>query len=336
MPTLKKLTTKSFWGTLRVFGFFAVVSGLSCVLLLNTARAEAEKRTRALGEKLLGQLGPLVLDEPTPFLFNGQQVYFASSLTPLAPQQVLARFEIYCHENSSGLAQVVGKLPSRIRGQKVPEELRDPATWFTVPSDKNDANYAQITCFARSEQTTLARFTERVKRFAESGDVSEIGDMRYIVARRATPKTTHVLAMWTEGSFKLGEMIADQGDAPGSDSPVVPRPPGSVRLLSAEFRGQPYAARIYETKAEPGAVLAFYDRQMSARGFEAEAAWKEHASDVGVTATPSYARAFTKNGALLVISALTEPALGDGTQVAIAELGTRGTSFAVSRRAVLP
>ena len=158
MPTLNGLTTKSFWGTLRVFGFFAVVSGLSCVLLLNTARAEAEKRTRALGEKLLAQLGPLVLDEPTPFLFNGQQVYFASSLTPLGPQEVLARFEKYCHENSSGLAQAVGKLPSRIRGQKLPEELRDPATWFTVRGDRNDADYGQITCVARSEQTTLARF----------------------------------------------------------------------------------------------------------------------------------------------------------------------------------
>ncbi|HMJ15380.1 MAG TPA: hypothetical protein VK524_28385 [Polyangiaceae bacterium] len=330
MWSLLKLRRYRLRAVLRMLAFFAAVSGVSVVLLLGSARAQVEKRTRDMGQKLLAQLGPLVLEEPSTVTVNGQQMFMASTLTPLPADQVLARFEAHCQENSGGLEQAFGKLPSHFRGKEIPDQMRDPARWLTHRSGTAQGDLGEITCFTRRDSSSAAGFMDRWMRFAETGDVSEFGNMRYVVARRVTPKTTQVLAIWTEGSFKVPDMFPEHGDAPGSDSRNAPRPPESVRLLSAEFRGQPYSARIYESRRAPAAVLAFYDGQMRERNFIAEPVWKEHASDRRVTDAPSYARAFTKAGATIIVSALTDPVFGDGTQVAIAEIGTRGVIHAVA------
>jgi hypothetical protein len=331
-----RFSGKRLVGGLRLLAFFSVVSAISLFFALRTARAEGEKRTRELGHKLLTQLGPLVLDEPSTVRINGQRVFISSSLTSLESDEVLNRFEKYCADNSGGLREAFRTLPKHLKGAQVPPELGDPAKWLTLRQGTEQRDLGEVACFARSDATTPAGFADRLTRLLETGDLSELGDMRYVVARRATANTTHVLAIWTEGNFKLLDMFPEHGDARGSDSPNVPRPPASRRLLSAEATGQPYAARIYETQKEPGEILAFYDTDMSKRGYVAEPVWKEHGTDKRLTATPSYARAFSKNGAIIVVSAMPEPVHKEATQVAIAEVGSRGSIEGIAKAALVP
>jgi hypothetical protein len=311
-------------GALRVMAFFSVLGGIGMVFSLRTARAQIERRTQDVGQKLLSQLGPLALDEPQRVRINGQDMFIASTVTYLAPQDVTGRLQSYCREHSGGLAQAIGRLPARVDGVALSEEIRDPSRWMTVASDPRNTELTQIMCFARDDQGTLKGFIERLDGFMTSGDLSLLGNMRYAIARRTEAGKTHVLATWTEGHFNIQAMFPSTGDAPGKDSPHAPRPPESVRLLSAEIAGHPYALRLYESSQEPERVLSFYDRAMKERGFSRESVWLEHEDDERATSTPTYARAFAKDGGLLLVSALTEPTQGKSTQVAVIELGGTG------------
>ena len=323
-------------GLLRVMVFFTLVSAISFCALLKNARAAAEKRMQELGLNLLTQLGPLVLDEPAAMRINGQQMFIASTVTELGAQEVMARMEAYCHEHSGGLKEALLDLPSRVEDRNLKQALRNPEGWFTLRSDPSDDELGQIVCFARKDKTTFEGFLQRFSRLLDSGDISELGDMRYVVARGVRDKTTHVLASWTQGKFNITKMFPETGDAPGADSPNVPRPPDSVRLLSAEVDGQPYSAHVYESRRSPGEVLAFYDESMKIRGFDGEAVWKEKLGEKGLTATPSYGRAFTKDGAIVIMSAIIEPVYQEGTQVSFVEIGTRGTASVVAGAPVVP
>jgi hypothetical protein len=313
-------------GLIRVCGFFMCVGLLSLGLSLRNAGAQVEQRSQELGRRLLERLGPSMLGEPETLRINGQNLFIASSVTPLAPREVLDRLDRYCREHSGGLAEAITKLPSATRS-KLFENLRDTSRWMTDKSSP-DEDFAHIACFAREDQSSLAETAERLLSFAKTGNLASMGDFRYAVARRTANGKSHVLAIWTEGAFNLFEMFPEQGDAPGGDAHTAPRPPEAVRLLSAEARGQPFGVHLYQSAKKPNDVLRFYDREMHERGYESEAVWLQTEKDEKPTSTPSYARAFYKDGALLMLSALSEPVFGKGTQVSILELGTRGLSSA--------
>jgi hypothetical protein len=49
--------------------------------------------------------------------------------------------------------------------------------------------------------------------------------------------------------------------------PNFPRPLGATRTLTAEMAGIPYGMRMYETKSPPEAVIAAYDKSLTADGW---------------------------------------------------------------------
>ena len=318
----KRRFLSSVSGLLRLSVFFAMVGGVCGVLSLRAARAHAEERLETIGQALMGKLGPLVMGRPEKVTVNGQTMFIALTVTPLSPGEVSARLEKYCHDHSGGLGAAIGEIPSEFRGQKIPEELRDPDTWLTMKGG-DPAEFAQIACVASDRERSLEGFVAGLNAFLASSDVAELGQFRYVVARKVRGGKTHVLATWTEGRFPIDRMFPPTGDAPGSDAAEVPRPPDSVRLLSAEVSGHPYSVRMYETNQAPAAVLERYDVTMPARGFRSSAIWLE-TNDTRATDKPSYARAFERGGALVLVVAIEEPVTGKGTQVSLIEIGTRG------------
>jgi hypothetical protein len=166
---------------------------------------------------------------------------------------------------------------------------------------------------------------DRIVAFTESGDLAEIGDARYIIARRDEASgQTHVLAMWTEGKFNIPEMFSDSGDAPGSDSAVAPRPPDARRVLSAEMAQRSYAIRMYDTKRSNEEVLSYYEQQLEPRGFLVHPL--PHAS--AELDLNDHVRAFSKDGAAVIVVTTQTPA--EQTGVSIIELGSMGFSQASS------
>lgn len=309
-------------GLLRVSVFLLTVNLALTAIYLPRALAQAEASVKQSGLDLLKQVGPLVVGPPQAVSVNGQRMFLASKQTELPLEQVLATFERHCRDNSGGLAQAVGELPATVNGVELPAELRDPARWMTSREDEG-GNGGQIACLARhadqhEPKGRLQGFLDRVSAFLASGDLSKIGDMRYVIARK-DEKTgmTHVLAMWTQGPFDIPAMFPPQGDAPGRDSAQAPRPLGGKRVLSAEIPDQPYALRMYDSDRSADEVLDTYARDMAQRG------WKSQV----IPATPEFdinenVQVFAKDAAAVLVVVTATPQKKTG--VTLVEMGSSG------------
>ena len=99
-----------------------------------------------------------------------------------------------------------------------------------------------------------------------------LGDVRYVHVTpkvikdhktKTTRSVTAVQTVWTNGTFNIKALVGQDGkDSVGSDFPSLPRPMNSVRRFTAEAVGQPYAARVYESKSPAAEVLTDYNDRM--------------------------------------------------------------------------
>jgi len=308
-------------GTLRVLGFLAAANLAFSALKLPQARAAAEEAAKQGGLELLKQIGPTLVGPPEVALINGQRMSLASKMTPLSVEQVIERFGQHCREHSAGLASEIAALPNGSPAlRQLPQELQDPSRWLSSETVAKDGKVGQIACIARKDSGGgLTGLVDRILRFTESGDLAEIGDARYVVARHdESSGQTHVLAMWTEGKFNIPEMFADSGDAPGADSRDVPRPPDARRVLSAEMGHRSYAIRMYDTQRSHAEVLSYYEQQLEPRGFLYHPL--PHAS--AELDLNDHVRTFSKDGVAVIV--VTSQTPSEQTGVSIIEMGSRG------------
>jgi hypothetical protein len=313
-------------GAFRVLTFLTIANLAGTAFYLPRARAAAEELAVSRGLAVLRQLDPMLQGSDQAMSINGQRMFLASRTTPLELKAVLALFEQDCQASSGGLSEQLGKLPTQFQGSAIPEQLRDPSRWFTVRQE--DGAAGQVTCFARSDSPGgLKGLISRLSAFAETGELSELGDARYIVARRdESTQLTHVLAMWTEGSFNVLRMFPKSGDAPGRDSSVVPRPPNSVRVLSAEPPDKPYALRMYDSEQAPAEILSGYTKVMEARGWSSITAPQSSEVDLNESS-----RTFTKDGRAVIVVVNTTPEQKSG--VNLIEMGNQGFATVATRQA---
>ena len=90
---------------------------------------------------------------------------------------------------------------------------------------------------------------------------------RYVYAQPGAERT-QVVRFWTDGPLDLEALLPEAGDAPGSDAPDVPRPPGARRILSARELGEPQQITLYETGgAAPRDLAAWYRERLAAIGW---------------------------------------------------------------------
>ena len=323
---LKKLyRSRRVRGALRVATFLAAANLTATALLLPKAGAAAEEAVKQSGLELLKQIGPTLVGPPEVALINGQRMSLSSKLTPLSVAQVIERLGQHCREHSAGLADEIAALPKGESAlQQLPEGLRDPSRWLSSETIAKDGQVGQIACIARKGSGGgLQGLVDRVLAFTESGDLAEIGDARYVVARRDEESgQTHVLAMWTEGKFNIPEMFADTGDAPGADSPDVPRPPDARRVLSAQMAHRSYAIRMYDTTRSHAEVLAYYEAQLGPRGFRNHP-FPHASAELDLN---DHVRAFSKDGVAVIVVTSQTPA--EQTGVSIIEMGSMGFSKA--------
>lgn len=308
-------------GAVRVFWFLAAVNIAITAFFFPQARAQAEEAAKRTGLMLLQQIGPTLVGPPEVLSINGQRMSLASKLTPLSVEQVLARFEQHCREHSGDLAREIATMPAaeRALGQ-LPPELRDPSKWLTSRQVSQDGKAGQLACIARKDSGGgMQGLVDRIVKFTDSGDLAEIGDARYVVARKDEASgQTHVLAMWTEGSFNIPAMFPDEGDAPGSDSTAAPRPPASRRVLSADISNKSYGIRMYDTQQTHEQVQAFYAEMMKARGFALHPLPNQD-SELDLN---EHVQAFAKNGAAIIVVVHQTPA--EQTGVSLIEMGSLG------------
>lgn len=291
-------------GVLRVGAYLMVVSLIGAGLAARSAYGSVSEQALATGRQL-AKLGDFTKDNER-LLLNGQALTMASATTDLSVGQVLDRFEALCKEE--------GAVPRDLR--EVQGVLSDPAlakqaarlNYGVLRQESKDDGV--VACTVKDPQNKR-RFWDGFAAFAESWDLAELGHLRYAYVRKLDSGRSHVLTAWTDGSFKVSAMAppTEGADAPGADSPNVPRPPSSVRYLSASAEGRPHSVRVYESTVPATEILAGYEKDMTAKGYER----------VFIGEDAPEARYFSKGGVDVVVVASQ-----NGERSLVSALETRG------------
>lgn len=109
------------------------------------------------------------------------------------------------------------------------------------------------------------------------------GGVRAAIHRPAPPPPTPLTATPVEAAptgepppeipeelqMRIAAALVPEGDAPGTDSKVVPRPTGATRLLDSSLDANGSRIRVYSTKQPMDAVVAELTRGAVASGFAA-------------------------------------------------------------------
>jgi hypothetical protein len=305
----------------RVGAYLSVVGFVTSLWLLRAADAHLAESVRQFGDDLVQQLDLGVLSSPQPIVVNGQTMYLSSLEVEQPVAATLGHLRDRCKKWVSPALSGVGQLPATLAGRELAPELRNPVDWAVDRQDAPDGTTGQVACIAPpQEDAELVEVLGRIARFAETGDLAEVGNARYFLARRVTESRTHVLAIWTEGSFDLLGMFPGEGDAPGTDSALVPRPPAARRVFSAVVPSRPYAARVYASRASRQEVLEHYDATLSAKG------WQEQPMAEG-DELRVLTRAFSRDGKLVFV--ILDGTDDEETPVTLVEMS--GEGFAASR-----
>jgi hypothetical protein len=309
---------RRFFGSLRVAAYLSAVGGLSLGFLSTRANAKLREQSLSLSQELL----PIadLLRDATALRLNGEVINFSMTVVEdTNVTQVLDRVQAQCEKSPGPLAQqsrsLLEGLPDSLPGSAAVKALMSKLVVTRQESDGQGA----VLCFTGDGSPPDPNFAEN---FAKTQDLGALGKLRYVMAGQGSvaqheSQSTRVISLWTEGQFRLESLAPpDSGDAPGTDSALMPRPPRSARIFSAETVGAPYAVRIYETDAAAHEVLAFYDARMTAY------------SQLTMAGYEQTARAYIKNAQPLLLQ-LTQR--DSKTVVTLSEVGAAADLERVTR-----
>jgi len=257
-PYLKKVL-----GVTRVLAYGLVVTGGITALAARSAMADVGTEGLRIGHDL-EKLGDLLGDTQKVTL-NQQDIFFSQAASHDSAGVVLSRFEANCNEDPA----ISGVDWNDIADSKVsPAKPRNLLNIGTIRKEEPDGAGGMVLCFRRPDGQNQKSLTDAMQEFRETGDFAALGYLRYVHVS-AFGGETKVQTIWTNGSFNINHLMPpDNGsDTPGSDSPTMPRPAFGQRILTATAVGTPYAVRMYTTSQTQAAVLEFYDREMSNRGW---------------------------------------------------------------------
>ena len=262
---LGKVSKKRLFGTARVLAYGTVVSlGLGAITV-KSAVANVGDESMHLGRTLAG-LQDLIHGTQEVRL-NGESVFFSANDTEEPLATVLDRFEKHCNSSRAFDAiewQTLGD-PKKAAKMEHDVEERGVDRFGIVRKQDESAHDGVVMCFTKQDKS--GNFLGAVQKFSKSGDLHDLGDVRYVHAVQHGAKT-YIQVMWTDGSFNLRKIMGNPGqDSVGSDFATLPRPNHSTRTITAEMVGSPYAARIYESTDAPEVALQSYADTMLAHGW---------------------------------------------------------------------
>ena len=226
---------------LRLWFFLATVCALASAFLLRSVRADVGEVLWGVGAEVMRY--PDAPHEPVRQLqLNGIRVSFRTQTVDAPVEDVLAHYEALC------------------------------GTTIAMQSARGDSD-GYVACLDMGDgPQDLGMLANRVLRFAKNGDLQEVGDLRYVRARRVMSSSgdkTFLLTMWADSAVNLYRMLPRAGaDAVGRDLDGVPRPPGSQRILSAWEARQPSGVVIYRVVAKSAEELeSFYRIELPRNGW---------------------------------------------------------------------
>src|SRR5258708_21096051 len=150
-------------------------------------------------------------------------MHIATTFTGETPVAVLDRYEHECADRPGILGRAIRELVSTPAGSRAapPGALR-----VGVVRDA-DQRGGMVVCFADGDAAPGAAGSvpDRLRTFLATHDLSVFGALRYVTVEPASDGRTRVRTIWTEGPLRIDAMFPKEGDAPGGDSILAPRPP---------------------------------------------------------------------------------------------------------------
>jgi len=245
---------------------FAAVGLAVLILVGKPVRARGERAMLNVGEQMLLYADAIAQDSPRAVYVNGTVLRFSSGYADRPLSEVMAFFAGRCRPGGD----LSDDLAALQRGEPVSDDgssALDDALPFGGAMRGGDEHRAFVACLDGAPLRAEG-LVERAKAFVASGDIGSLGSMRYVYGERRGNRT-HFIAFWHQGRLSIQELFPSDGDAPGEDSAVAPRPPGSRRLLSMREEGHPYSTTMYADSTLGVADLGrFYEQSLREDGWE--------------------------------------------------------------------
>lgn len=249
-----------FRRTLRISAYFAALSLVVCSFAVRRASAELSERSMAFGRRL--DSFQEFVGRATRLTWNGEQLTFSTLLVKQPVEQVLLRFVELCGKEQGSVA---GEL-SRTAG--VGDAATSVLERAMVVRDLFEDGSGTGVCLAGLGEGGLRGLYARAKNFGQSGDLAELGQLRFARFRTTEQGHTHVLLVSSDGSLRLDKLLPGAGrDADGAEAIEGARPVDSTRVLVAKTWGAPHEFTAYHSKRPADEVLSDYGNQVRARGY---------------------------------------------------------------------
>ncbi len=231
-----------------------------------TVEAEVREIMLGMGSELMafpgdtpGQVRQLTL--------NGATIQMRTGSVNQPIDAVMDHYERMCTRRDGQLAQQIEDLSQGLvqgeDGGAVDATAADGTLrWRSGPN-------GFVTCLDMGEDAVETEgLTARLSKFVDSGDLSDVGHLRYLYATATSEGQTHLVTMWNDSELNIYEMFPTDGsDARGSDLDGIPRLEGSQRILSAQEDGRAYGVALYFSDKSVDEIDAFYRESMPDAGF---------------------------------------------------------------------
>jgi hypothetical protein len=255
----------------HLFGLLRV--GLFATLLAAVALLFVGQRVHAYGEEMLESFGDHMLkytaanqqDAPAEFRINGARFFASTGNVDAGVSEVLDHFHAKCQDKNGQLHEQWASLAKKKRIKLDRFKVGPLDGVFRAGSDKTGI----IACTETGDgPLPPEQLMSRIKEVISSGDLSKLGDLRYVYVVRGVDRTTFV-AIWSEGALNFKHMFPPQADAPGNDPPGIPRPAGTRRVLSTYPLAHKASLNMYQSSTQRADELVeFYARELPRAGFE--------------------------------------------------------------------
>lgn len=219
---------RSFAARLRVATLLLAVGLSACCVLGMQAQARANELIARAGEQMLTYAHAQHRDGARTLLVNGVPLHLLSGSTPDSVAGLLDFMHVRCRD-AGGRFEEQFRQASRGRLPRIAGDTRVPLDGVLRLDDERGGYLACLDL--GGTRVAPEELLRRVRAFLATGNLAEVGDLRFIWARRSG-KTTSYVAVFTEGPVPLLSMFPAHADAPGLDLPELPRPTHSQRLLS--------------------------------------------------------------------------------------------------------
>lgn len=219
------------WGVLRVLALLGVCSLVSLWGLLRAARASAADVLAEISDQLMQLPNARYGSGIQQLWVNGLSLNLQSGSSDKDPLTVTQQFRAACAARSAM------QLDERERAALGPLKTEG---WVEsmldgVAVNRSDAGSTVICIDAMNKPWDVLSIAQAARRFVSSGELLELGRLRYALVREGSKGGSVFLNIWTDGSARLLEQFPRDRDAPGADFPDVARVKGSQRFLSARL-----------------------------------------------------------------------------------------------------